>query len=90
MGRPEQRILGSFENEFKTHNVHELAQAVEARIAFLGEHFEHVFSAEAGFFGELTQAAMDLGNVAEGNQEIAVIAVFHARVEIPHRSAGIF
>ena len=86
----ERQFLGGFENEFKAHDVHELAEAVEARVAFFGEHFEHVFAAEAGFFGELTDTAVDLGHVAKGDQKIAVVAVFHTCVEIPHCAAGIF
>ena len=86
----ERQFLGGFENEFKAHDVHELAQAVEAWVAFFGEHLEHVFSAEAGFFRELTNTAVDLGHVSESDEKIAVVTVFHARVEIPHRAVWVF
>ena len=42
MGRTERLILGGFEDEFKAHDVHELAEAVKAWVPFFGEHLEPV------------------------------------------------
>ena len=53
---------------------------MEAGVAVFGEHSKEVLSIETGLFRKLSKSAMNLGHVADGQQEIAIIAFFEAGV----------
>jgi hypothetical protein len=82
-------VSGGFQNQLESHNLHKTAQAVKAGIARFGEHFKKVLAAEPGFLGQWAEASVNLGHVPDGDKEVPIVSVFHARVEVPDRPLGV-